>query len=57
MANAQQATNPMPSQTKTVETPVTLDMWQTLMEQLSKENEDDKLLKRHIRRKLSKIRY
>ena len=45
------ASNPMLSQTITAETPTTSEIWQTLIEQLKKANQDDNLLKRHIKKK------
>ena len=59
IANTQQATysgstlfpgtNPTLSQTIPAETQITSEIWQTFMEQLSKVNQENKLLKRHIR--------
>ena len=39
------ATNPSLSQTVKAQTPATSELWKTLMEQLNKVNQDNKLLK------------
>ena len=41
-----------PAQTITAETPITADIWQSLMEQLHKVNQDSKLLKKACKRKV-----
>ena len=40
------ATNPTLSQTITAETPITAEIWQILMEQLNKANQENNLLKK-----------
>ena len=42
------ATNPILSKTITAEAPVTAEVWQTLMEQLNKANQDNESLKKGI---------